>query len=30
LTEALDMSWLSEVEEIFKYYTEVSFESPLV
>jgi trehalose-6-phosphatase len=30
LTEALDMSWLSEVEEIFKYYTEVNFESPLV
>lgn len=25
MTEALDMSWMSEVEEIFKYYTEVSF-----
>lgn len=24
-TEVLDMSWLNEVEEIFKYYTEVSF-----
>lgn len=23
-TEVLDMSWLGEVEEIFKYYTEVS------
>lgn len=23
LTDALDMSWMSEVEEIFKYYTEV-------
>lgn len=23
LTEKLDMSWMSEVEEIFKYYTEV-------
>ena len=23
LTESLDMSWMSEVEEIFKYYTEV-------
>ena len=23
-TERLDMSWMSEVEEIFKYYTEVS------
>ena len=23
-TETLDMSWMSEVEEIFKYYTEVS------
>ena len=23
-TEVLDMSWLNEVEEIFKYYTEVS------
>lgn len=22
-TESLDMSWMSEVEEIFKYYTEV-------
>ncbi len=24
MTEALDMSWFSEVEEIFRYYTEVS------
>lgn len=24
MTEALDMSWMGEVEEIFKYYTEVS------
>ena len=24
-TEKLDMSWLSEVHEIFKYYTEVRF-----
>lgn len=24
LTEMLDMSWMSEVEEVFKYYTEVS------
>jgi trehalose 6-phosphate synthase/phosphatase len=23
MTEALDMSWLNEVEEIFRYYTEV-------
>lgn len=23
-TDVLDMSWLQEVEEIFKYYTEVS------
>jgi trehalose 6-phosphate synthase/phosphatase len=23
LTKSLDMSWMSEVEEIFKYYTEV-------
>lgn len=23
MTEALDMSWMSEVEEIFRYYTEV-------
>ena len=23
-TESLDMSWMSEVQEIFKYYTEVS------
>lgn len=27
-TEVLDMSWLQEVEEIFKYYTEVSAVSP--
>jgi trehalose 6-phosphate synthase/phosphatase len=24
LTETLDMSWMSDVEEIFKYYTEAS------
>lgn len=24
MTEALDMSWMSEVEDIFRYYTEVS------
>lgn len=24
MTKQLDMSWMSEVEEIFKYYTEVS------
>jgi trehalose 6-phosphate synthase/phosphatase len=24
-TESLDMSWMSEVEEIFRYYTEVRF-----
>lgn len=24
-TKSLDMSWMSEVEEIFKYYTEVWF-----
>ena len=24
-TESLDMSWMGEVEEIFKYYTEVGF-----
>ena len=23
LTKSLDMSWMSEVEEIFRYYTEV-------
>ena len=28
-TEVLDMSWLQEVEEIFKYYTEVSPIFPL-
>ena len=27
-TEVLDMSWLHEVEEIFKYYTEVSTTFP--
>ena len=27
-TEVLDMSWLGEVEEIFKYYTEVSATRP--
>ena len=25
LTETFDMSWMSDVEEIFKYYTEVGF-----
>jgi trehalose 6-phosphate synthase/phosphatase len=25
LTKSLDMSWMSEVEEIFRYYTEVCF-----
>lgn len=24
MTESLDMSWMSEVEEIFRYYMEVS------
>jgi hypothetical protein len=24
MTETLDMSWMSEVEEIFRYYMEVS------
>ena len=28
-TEVLDMSWLNEVEEIFKYYTEVSLIFPM-
>ena len=28
-TEVLDMSWLSEVEEIFRYYTEVGTVFPL-
>jgi hypothetical protein len=28
-TEILDMSWLHEVEEIFKYYTEVSATFPI-
>ena len=28
-TQSLDMSWMSEVHEIFKYYTEVSFSSIL-
>ena len=28
-TEVLDMSWLNEVEEIFKYYTEVSHAFPM-
>jgi len=28
-TEVLDMSWLQEVEEIFKYYTEVSVVFPM-
>ena len=28
-TEVLDMSWLNEVEEIFKYYTEVSPTFPM-
>ena len=28
-TEVLDMSWLNEVEEIFKYYTEVRLVFPL-
>jgi trehalose 6-phosphate synthase/phosphatase len=27
MTEALDMSWLNEVEEIFRYYTEVRSEA---
>jgi trehalose 6-phosphate synthase/phosphatase len=27
LTDSLDMSWMSEVEEVFKYYTEVNFPS---
>lgn len=27
-TEVLDMSWMQEVEEIFKYYTEVSRKPP--
>jgi len=26
MTEALDMSWMSEVEDIFRYYTEVCFD----
>jgi trehalose 6-phosphate synthase/phosphatase len=29
MTKQLDMSWMSEVEEIFKYYTEVSNHCPL-
>lgn len=29
-TEVLDMSWLAEVEEIFKYYTEVSLTFPMI
>ena len=28
-TEVLDMSWLSEVEEIFRYYTEVGIVFPM-
>ena len=28
-TEVLDMSWLNEVEEIFKYYTEVGSIFPM-
>jgi len=28
-TEVLDMSWLNEVEEIFKYYTEVGSTFPM-
>lgn len=27
-TESLDMDWMSEVHEIFKYYTEVNFLQP--
>lgn len=27
LTEKLDMSWMAEVEDVFKYYTEVSLPS---
>lgn len=29
-TEALDMSWMAEVEEIFRYYTEVSHCAPFL
>jgi trehalose 6-phosphate synthase/phosphatase len=29
LTESIDMSWMSEVDEVFKYYTEVIFSRPL-